>query len=505
MGHRTHDDVAYRWRERALNGQQSAPAYKSANLHDEGDVIYSYGHHFEVGRILRDHRRRPTGWLLNGNTYSNTTSKHQAAVRSAVRGHGLPVVTIPHAALDAAGIELASVQIVDVQRDWSTERVITRTDNPGRKEYENRWEPGGWRNSLTGEVVLRAGYRWDTTVSKPIIECEHMPRPNYWTNGEPWEEYAERKQAYETHIRAAHGEWEEFDGRSINTGRVTVVSGLNGGIRWEIVDDPESPLGYVFERTVHRHWLGASLIRAAVIHQVNRVCPACNGTGIGPERWHYDGLNGEGPLDQGQDIAWHVRDDLVMERNGGIRQYPPRMVETVKRYDDCRGCSRTGRVRRPRRRWAYYLSGFDENETRPSYFFCELPPGVSPTTVEEAYETLKPSAVKLAEQFGREVKRQGDIFAIPLPDTDTRLLKKTGTYQRAPKGLAAIARAGETADVPYLLGTNHAATEVVVIGGQTYARGAMTHAPAWRDPDHKRLALGKTWHLIVKNTVPIAR
>jgi hypothetical protein len=508
VGYNDYDSVAMRWTDRALDGQQSKNALRNDRLLDEGDMIYSYGHHFEVARILRDAKRQPVAWLINGNTYSPTTSKHQAAVRNAIARRGLPSVTIPHMALDAAGVDYATVQIIDVQRDWETETVITKRERPGR------WAPvgyydtvtddkGGWQNTRTGEIVMRKDYYGD---SKPRIECDHMERPRY--SCENYNAYTAALAKYEAHVRFRHGEWEEFKASTRKTGRKEVVSGVNGRTVWELVmdDSPgesDNSWGYSYERVTRRHWLGASLIRAAVNRTIRVTCKSCGGTGIGPERWHYDGINGEGPLTFEQDHLWQSRDDRAMERNGGIRQHTPRMIETTKRYDDCRGCHRTGKQTATRKRWAYYLSGFDTNETRPSYFFCELPPKVTPATVEEAYEALKPGSVKYAESVGREVKRQGDIFAIPMDTLETRTLKARGEYRRMPRRQDADPRQGQTADIPYLLNTNHAATEVVVLDGQTYARGTMVHAPAWREPDHKRLALGKTWHLIVKNTVPI--
>lgn len=142
------------------------------------------------------------------------------------------------------------------------------------------------------------------------------------------------------------------------------------------------------------------------------------------------------------------------------------------------------------KRTAFFLSGFDTQEARPLYFFCELPRKARPTTIAEAYEALKPQAVKLAESAGRPVYRQGDIFAIPMASVDTRSLKKAG---------AVIAKRGP------LLKTNHVATEVAVLpDGTTLVRGVLYHVPAWRDPDHARRSLGKGWHIVIKNTVPLA-
>lgn len=520
MGHNTHDDVARRWRERAMNGQQSRPALRSRNLHDEGDMIYSYGHHFEVGRILRDEKRRPVAWLLNGDIWGPTTSKHQGAVRFAVRGHGLPVVTIPHQALEAAGVDRATVQIVDVQQDWNTETVITKTEMPGRWEYDYDTydDQGGWINSRTGEFVGKV-YQWDHS-SKPRREtCEACEKALPWPeayHGPDWEAHLALKAEREAHVRLRHGEWEEVPASKRKTGRKRVVSGQRGSIVWDLVDDPDAPLGYVFERVQRRHWLGASLIRAAVNEPVLRRHERCGGTGQG-ERWYQPiHATGYGPLDEETTRRnaehWSMQQERY-ERRGywyqdgrPIEDYPPVIswsVEAYSEHTECRGCSGTGRVPTTRRRWAYYLSGFDLNETRPSYFFCELPKS-SPTTVEEAYEVLKPDAVKLAEQMGRDVKRQGDIFAIPMPNADLRQMKRDGgVHIVKPKLIEVDGRLVWSGPRPRLLETNHEATEIVLYRGQLYARGTIVHNPEGRRPDHKRVPLGKQWHLIVKNTVPI--
>jgi hypothetical protein len=142
------------------------------------------------------------------------------------------------------------------------------------------------------------------------------------------------------------------------------------------------------------------------------------------------------------------------------------------------------------RRRAKYLSAFDHAESRECYFLCELPRSGA-QTVDDAFEALKPTAVLEAERDGLEVTRQGDVFAIPT-DITTRELRKSG----------------ETVKRAMLLNTNHTASEVVKVGRSTYARGTLRHEPgAWRERDHaqRRMGDGKTWHRIVKNTVPAMR
>ena len=231
-----------------------------------------------------------------------------------------------------------------------------------------------------------------------------------------------------------------------NTGRKSI---MQRNREWYMADDGEG--GIEYRHDWFRHFLGGSVIRAKVNYTVMVACSEC----------------------------------------GGTQKVEPRQSWQGEWFDHCSNCRqwRTGKVPNRRQRWAYFLSGFDENETRPSYFLCELPPKARPTTYAEAMESLKPESVKYAESIGREVRRQGDICAVPLPTlTLTQLKRGGGVYEK---------RGG-------LLGTNHQATEVVRVGRNTYARGTMRHVPENRRPDHKMLTLGKQWHLVVKNTVPVA-
>lgn len=56
---------------------------KGSNLFFEGRSIYSYGYHFEVGRIVRN-KCGEKAYLLNDKYYSSSTCKHQRCVRSAI-------------------------------------------------------------------------------------------------------------------------------------------------------------------------------------------------------------------------------------------------------------------------------------------------------------------------------------------------------------------------------------------------------------------------------------
>lgn len=69
--------VAHLW---ANESQESA---NGSNFYFEGESIYSYGRHFEIGRIVRNKRGRKA-YLINDTYYSSTTSKHQYYVREAI-------------------------------------------------------------------------------------------------------------------------------------------------------------------------------------------------------------------------------------------------------------------------------------------------------------------------------------------------------------------------------------------------------------------------------------
>lgn len=145
---------------------------------------------------------------------------------------------------------------------------------------------------------------------------------------------------------------------------------------------------------------------------------------------------------------------------------------------------------------ARFLSSFDYQEAQPLYFLCELPRSSKAETVEQAYEDLKPPQVQAAEAQLRTVTRQGDMFAIPTTFS-TREVK-----EMTPHGKGRIVKRPRLG----LLGTNHTTSEVIfATQGRVYARGLLYHQPGpLRDPDHARRKIGdgRTWHLLVKNTVP---
>jgi len=508
-----YDDTACRWVE-VEAGYTDKNYLKNDRMPVSRGRIFSYGSHFIIAEMLRDEHNEPS-FLINGDRFSNTTTKHQAAVLGAItrRASGIPRVTIPFSALDVAGIIHSSVRIVQSTSDWFEERHESRFEMPAEAkwEYTTRIEDrGGWRNSLTHEFVPRpeGSHYGGMPKSGTCVVCKDEPGYHHFMKRYPedrergWAEFQEVHQGFEAHRRLRHGVWEEVSHTTKNTGR-KVVRNKRGWVEWDIEDDPDSPTGIAFVRTWQRHWLGASLIRAQVQYRGRQRCTTCQHTGeVDPyivELWE---KTAEGPLTEG---ASRRADDYA-------ERWPddpePRRVKGSFTSTTCRTCGGSRWTAVNRRRWAYFLSAFDQNEARPSYFFCELPPKVKPTTVNEALEMLKPGSVRLAEELGREVERQGDIFWIPMPELDTRDLKNQGRYTRR-KVESEIVRWGGNQKTfegdPFVLSTNHTVTEQVRVGRLTYGRGVLRHEPDRRRPDHARIRLGdgKTWGLIVKNTVPV--
>lgn len=456
------DDVATRWRDIAL-GRSDRANYSSngRSVWGRGDTLYSYGTHFPLVELLRDGKGNPRLFLLNGDRFSVTTARHQSVARNVVARvrDDVPSVVIPFAALDAAGIDHATLELVD--------------DEPERHETIPHAVKTGtrWPWAMDGvRYTWRDETRWRATTQD---EREAMKAA-----GEPYPPWQVNEPTGTRHVtRETSGQFPSW-GVTADVPEDVAVVALMAMAGCDVSGIDTAPI--VYRWNTYRHWLGESLIRARV------------------------------------------------------------------RY-----VSKTGNRRH---RWAFFLSGFDENERRPLYFLCELPRvPVPPTTVREAYRDLMPETVKLAVAMGKDVKRQGDIFAIPTELT-TRQLKRMGAtfgrknhrirfadgepvdvygprlanryptdqerethpmdyiagighvihgHQYVPKVATDLDADTETAR---LLGTNHVGTYVARLpNGTTLARGTMTHDPGFRGPDHSRVTLGNAWHVILKNTVPVVR
>lgn len=463
--------VIDRWLEQETHGS-SVRRITSHNCFYEGPVIYSYGHHFPLARAIKGAAGETAAFLLNGDTHSVTTSRQQSDVREMTRATGIPTVIIPFTVLDQAGIDHSTVRILDVTADrWEETTHTSEVELPNWKwasipirEYVN----------LTDEELQKIADRMTERAHKDREDVQRwydsaIERKDAWAI----EHYGSQlKDPVKVHTTEDVPDYQRREYRVVRHEDQLFTSGFKNNR----VTVHHGPDGRWYEWTTRRHWLGESLIEADIEWTHAWRCRKCRGSGDAPDTSSVHPMSG---IVRWPDFAaWGPGSNFApwgnSTRIGGL----------------CERCHGAGRLREQRRRRARFLSGFDHNETRPSYFFAELPPGATPSTVAEAYEALKPEPVKLAEGMGRDVKRQGDIFAVELRTLDKRELRKLG---------ATFEKRGN------LLGTNHVATEVArMTDGTTLARGTLTHAPADRAPDHRRVKLGKPWHVIQKNTVPVA-
>ncbi len=141
----------------------------------------------------------------------------------------------------------------------------------------------------------------------------------------------------------------------------------------------------------------------------------------------------------------------------------------------------------------FYLSGVDETGLGSGmYFFAELATKQAPPTLEEAYNMLKPKAVREAEGRGLNVLRQGEWFAIPAQVRTSELMRDVERGIAAHRQRHVLGRDG-----------HHELEEAVLYKagerkGQVYARGVLRHTQA----EHEDLDLGIVrWYLVVHNVV----
>ena len=143
----------------------------------------------------------------------------------------------------------------------------------------------------------------------------------------------------------------------------------------------------------------------------------------------------------------------------------------------------------------FFLNATDEQR-----FISEL---IKPCkTIGEAYESMKPEIVKIAEGLKQNVKRQGDFFLIETvaKDEDFSHIEKTilhkeveseyQGYDKPEKLFARIERLRPEID----LDSRHTATRLAKIGTMTFVKGFIRH------PEHTALKL-EAWHRVVKNVV----
>src|SRR5215472_12753729 len=103
------------------DGRFLRPATTTVHVSRDGRTIYSYGSHFPMAHIMSAGKNTRAWWLVNGDSYSVTTSRHQGYLRSELGRTGLPMIILPFSAIESAGIRKDSIRIISVEPDaWET-------------------------------------------------------------------------------------------------------------------------------------------------------------------------------------------------------------------------------------------------------------------------------------------------------------------------------------------------------------------------------------------------
>lgn len=141
----------------------------------------------------------------------------------------------------------------------------------------------------------------------------------------------------------------------------------------------------------------------------------------------------------------------------------------------------------------FYLSGVDETgHGSGMYFFAELATKQAPSTLEDAYNALKPKVVREAEGRELNVLRQGEWFAIPTQVLTSELMRDVDRSIAVYRQRHVLGKDG-----------HHELEEAVLYRaggrkGQAYARGVLRHT----QDEHEDLDLGTVrWYLVVHNVV----
>jgi hypothetical protein len=136
----------------------------NSNIFFEGDKLYSYGYHFVMAQRLYDEQGE--FYLINADSYSRTTAKHQSYVRTEAqyKRH----ILIPFSALEGARIIKDTIKMIDKESDKEVPYMGTNWQT-GEKELMHRHLMGSSLIKATREekVFYQAEngyhtYRWDS-------------------------------------------------------------------------------------------------------------------------------------------------------------------------------------------------------------------------------------------------------------------------------------------------------------------------------------------------------
>ena len=125
--------IAHLW---ANEKKESA---NGSNFYFEGESIYSYGRHFEVGRIVRN-KRGEKAYLINDIYRSSSTSKHQCCVRDAIPT-GSKVFSVGYNMSNTGNMTFVTSRLESI-KDAIEKYKFARTE----LTYQNVW--GAFKNLM---------------------------------------------------------------------------------------------------------------------------------------------------------------------------------------------------------------------------------------------------------------------------------------------------------------------------------------------------------------------
>lgn len=481
MANRT-GDVIDRWVQEVGKPNPRFLSGNHTNIHYDSRQLYSYGTHFPMARLIGD--RDNGGWfLLNGDLYSVSTSQHQSHTRQAVKRSGLKSLIVPFSAMRLAGIELDSIEWVEVTDDWS--ETITQT-------WE-RWE------DLPHHMKYRT--RTTTDVRYRTEPCKNGPRGSL----EPYS-----FEGGKLIKRCLHEN--DYPGTDHFTPYTHYIYD-------EVKTEPGEDGLWHRERTVHH--LGQAVFKAR--YQ----------SGTKPVRHWRKALDYDASRKANEGKSWDDPDF----RNVYKRHH---WTENRRVYDTAYFLSGYDENERGRTGEGLYflaqLPGGAHPASVEEAFEC-----LKPQEVKDA-EAMGLNVVRQGDVFAIESHlRPGTLKALGAerPPLDQRELDALALMRkRHDEAVAHNAEAildtlagkkgaftEEPGEVPermpgmgkterWVLGVNHTGTDVLVSpAGTTWAKGTLKHKRVswtWQGafaglPEHKRVKLGdgKTWFRVVKNTVPV--
>lgn len=157
--------IVDRWADQVGTDSPKFLRRAGANIIPAGRALYSYGSHFTLARIMPGLDGPRSWFLLNGDRYSVSTARHQSMVRSACQATGLPVMILPFSVLNQAGIEIDSIEPVQVTEDTfedETHHASSREDIPANHRLYATQTTSGWtwttRRHWLGASLFRARF-----------------------------------------------------------------------------------------------------------------------------------------------------------------------------------------------------------------------------------------------------------------------------------------------------------------------------------------------------------